>query len=179
MGLLFFNWFGYKLVLGHLEAVAYIQLEEKIDTRDYDEAALMEIRVPLNIPYQTAYSDFERHYGEIEVNGKHYSYVKRKIENGVLILKCLPNHAKQMITNAGNDLFRVMNNIDQDNGGNNPSPFSKIIKSLKAEYDPNPTEVMFAASINFLHVYALIQNTATNNGYTKVTEQPPDLIPFI
>src|SRR5688572_8694630 len=87
-------------------------LEAQFDRNDYDEAQLLEMRVPLNMPYQTYSSGFERIDGEIEVDGIHYKYVKRKIENGELVLLCLPNQAKMQIESASNAFYKLVNDLE-------------------------------------------------------------------
>ena len=172
--LLLFNWYGYRFVTTYLKKQADKQLEARIDVNDYNESQLIEIRVPLNMPYQNNSSDFERHYGEIEVNGKIYTYVKRKIEDGVLILKCLPNTEKQMIKNADNILFTANNGLDQEHNGKNNSPLNNIVKSLLGEYD----------SQQQIYDLKALQNINKNPFHTgasflkticlPVAEQPPE-----
>ena len=71
--ILFFNWYGYRIVTNILAKDADKQLEVQLDNNDYDESQLIEVRVALNMPYQNDQSDFERHYGEMEVDGKYYN----------------------------------------------------------------------------------------------------------
>ena len=82
------------------------ELEVKLDNNEYDERQLLEIKIPIQIPYLINDADFERHYGEIEIEGRFYSFVKRKVKDGFLILKCIPNSAKDQIKEAGNDYFK-------------------------------------------------------------------------
>lgn len=125
IALLFFNWYGYRIVIGMLAKDADRQLETRLDNNDYHESQLVEFRIPLNIPYQPSESPFERCYGEIEIAGKYYTYVKRKIENGQLILKCITNNTKEQIKAAGNDYFKRINGLQQpDRKTDNPA-FSK------------------------------------------------------
>lgn len=109
IGVFFFNWFGFRLLTGFMQHRADQHLEAKLDRNDYDERLLLEMRVPLNMPYQTASSGFERIDGEIEIDGIHYKYVKRKIENGELVLLCLPNQAKMRIQSARDEFFQLVN----------------------------------------------------------------------
>ena len=44
-------------------------LEALLDKSDYDESQLIELKVAMNLPYQTSRSSFERYDGEIELNG--------------------------------------------------------------------------------------------------------------
>ena len=97
-----------------MQRKADLQLEAKLDKNEYIESQLIVISVPINLPYQTDWVSFERCDGEIEVNGLHYKYVKRKIENGNLILKCIPNDAKERLEAAKNDIFKINNDLEQD-----------------------------------------------------------------
>ncbi len=114
LGILLFNWCGYRWVINQLQKKADVQLEAKLDKSDYDEAQLIEIKVPLNMPYQSDWASFQRYDGEVEVNGVHYKYVKRKVENGQLVLKCIPNEAKQHLQTARDDFFKLVNDLQLD-----------------------------------------------------------------
>jgi hypothetical protein len=150
------------------------QLEARLDLNDYDESELVEIKVELNIPYQYTWSNFERHSGEIELNGKIYTYVKRKIQDGYLILKCIPNIVKQNLRNADNILFAQNNGLDQERNGKNDCPFNNIFKYHVPDYDDDFTSYDLNAS----------QNSKKDLSYTKavffetvslpVSEQPPE-----
>jgi hypothetical protein len=88
-------------------------LETKLDHSDYDEAALIELRIPLNAPYLSGNStDFERFDGEIEIDGIHYKYLKRKVVNDELVLLCLPNESKNRIHNSRVEFFKLVNDLN-------------------------------------------------------------------
>ncbi|MBC7949955.1 MAG: hypothetical protein H7Y42_18870 [Chitinophagaceae bacterium] len=133
--LLFFNWYGYRIVISILNKNAVSILETRIDQSDYDESQLVEIRVSLNLPYQDRFTDFERHYGEIEIDGLAYTYVKKKIEGNVVIFKCIPNHIKQQIKSLDEGLTKA--NSGQDNGQADKSPSSPApnVKKVATDYD--------------------------------------------
>ena len=67
------------------------QLELALDNNVYDESELIVLKVAVHLPYQTSWSSYERYNGEIELNGIKYRYVKRKLANDTLYLKCIPN----------------------------------------------------------------------------------------
>jgi len=173
--LLVFNWYGYRFVTGYFQKKADTQLEAKIDLNDYDESQLMEIRVALDMPYQVSSSAFERHYGEIELNGKIYAYVKRKIENGYLVLKCIPNTVKENIKNADNILFTANNGLDQEHNGKSNSPLSNIFKSIFSDYDD------YSQNYNLKNVADNNQKplhtgiSFFNSVCLPVSEQPPEV----
>ena len=173
--LLLFNWYGYRFVTNYLQKKADHQLEAKLDVNDYDESQLIEIKVPLNMPYQSNWSEFERHYGEIEISGKIYTYVKRKIEDGNLILKCIPNTAKQTIKDADNILFTANNGLDQEHNGRNNSPLPTIFKTIFSDFDNCFVNYNFSILEN-LHKQSLQAGASFFKSISlPVSEQPPDL----
>lgn len=140
LGLLLFNWCGYRWVLNWMEQKANHQLEARLDSNDYDESQLIEITLPLNMPYLTTQAGFERCDGQVEVNGKHYNYVKRKIDNGQLVLKCIPNETKQRLQSAGDNFFKLVNDLQQDHPAKKSTDANTgAFKNLMGDYDNQST----------------------------------------
>jgi hypothetical protein len=104
---LLFNWYGYQPFTHWLEAKADAQMVTQLNEQQYDDAALITIEVPLNLPYTTNWPNFERVDGTIEHNGQHYNFVKRKLVNGIMIYKCIPNLQKDEITNSREQFFKL------------------------------------------------------------------------
>jgi len=92
-----------------IQQKADTKLEAKFDSNDYNEAALIEMKVPLDLPYQTDWKYFERCDGEITVDGQHYKYVKRKVQDGMLVVKCIANENKHRIESARDQFFQLAN----------------------------------------------------------------------
>ncbi len=130
--ILAFNLCGYRFIISFLQTKADAKLEARIDNSDYDESQLIEMRVTLNLPYQTRYTDFERHYGEINIDGKAYTYVKRKMEGDVLVLKCIANESKQQLRNTADNLAKSNSGQDQENNGKKQS---SSIKAFSGDFD--------------------------------------------
>ena len=130
--ILLFNLCGYRILINFLQQKADTKLETRIDNSEYDESQLIEIRVLMNMPYQQRYTAFERHYGEIEIDGKSYTYVKRKIEGDVLVLKCIANQSKEELNSIKNDLVKANSNTDMDHSGKNSQQksYAKNLMSL-------------------------------------------------
>lgn len=116
IALLVFNWYGYRLLMNYLGDKASFQLQAKLDRQQYDESQLVEIRVPLNMPYITDWDEFQSFEGETEINGVHYKYVKRKVERGELVLLCIPNEQKTILQDAKNNFFNLVNDLQQPTG---------------------------------------------------------------
>jgi hypothetical protein len=133
MLVLIFNLCGYRMVISLLQNDADNRLETLLDNNEYDESQLVEIRVALNMPYQQRYTEFERHYGEIQIDGKSYTYVKRKIEGDVVIFKCIANHSKQVLTTIKNDLAQTNSSADINTPGKQTP--NSLAKSFFSDYD--------------------------------------------
>ncbi len=176
LGILLFNWCGYRWVINLVQQNADTRLEAKLDRNDYDESQLLEIKVPLNMPYQTDWAGFERCDGEIEVNGLHYKYVKRKVQDGQLVLKCIPNQVKQRLESAKDDLFKINNDLQQDNAAKKTGvPAPTPVKNSLSDYDnlqQLSITALYAAASGSL--YNLYQPKVVNNLFHATPEQPPE-----
>jgi hypothetical protein len=91
-----FNLLGYRWLFSVIEKNATANLEQKIAAGKYSDEQLVEISIPLNMPYYSD-KDYENVYGETDWNGEHYRYVKRKVSGNTLYLLCLPNKEKQAL----------------------------------------------------------------------------------
>ena len=143
--ILLFNWFGYRLVMDYVQHKADTHFEIKLDNKEYDESVLIEVRVPVTLPYQTDWKEFERVSGEININGMHYKYVERKLEAGEMIYKCIPDTDKAKLLNARENFFKLVNDLQTqpDKKSNNPSPHS--YKTFSFDYCDKLTNWNFHA----------------------------------
>lgn len=165
---------GYKIWFYVAQQKSNQQLELAFDNDDYDPFELITIKVPLSLPYMSDQSSFERVDGEINIDGKIYKYVKRKIYNGELILLCLQDNNKMKLLNAKEEFFKYANdllNIPSKKSGNNSS-LPKIV--LSEYYSPSnewklPSLLMSRSSHNHYQTYYLPSGTHFK------PEQPPEL----
>src|SRR5688500_17653390 len=128
-----FNFYGYRWLLSYFEGMATTRLEQKLDAGEYDENSLIEVKIPVRLPYLASWNVYENFYGETEWNGEYYQYVKRKLSNDTLYLLCIPHNEKNRIQAAKTDYFKSINNLPFENG----SPQSQLpsfIKLLMSEF---------------------------------------------
>ena len=144
--ILIFNFWGYKWALSYLEQKATVRLEQKLDAGKYDASQLVEVKIPLNLPYYNEQSNYETFYGEVELNGQNYQYVKRKITGDTLFLLCIQHTEKNNIQLAKSDYFKSVNNLQHDGQqkGNQPA----AIKLMLSEFLANDNNQSFAASLD-------------------------------
>jgi hypothetical protein len=172
MLILLFNLCGYRMAINLLQQKADTKLEARLDKSEYDESQLIEIRVAMNLPYQQRYTEFERHYGEIEMDGKSYTYVKRKIEGDVLILKCIANQSKEKSQTIKNDLAKANSNSDMDHSGNDTQQKS-FAKNTLSDFDDQFMSQQPAASGSLTVSPFSNFKSAVPQGIATILLQPP------
>jgi hypothetical protein len=173
LAILSFNWFGYRLVSGLLQNKATAALQSQIDRSDYQDDQLLEIRVPLNTPYMAGTSSqFERVDGEIEVSGKTYRFVKRKVSNGELVLLCLRDENSSRFQQSRMDFFKLVNDLGHSSRGNNEK-HGNLVKAFVAEYSPEKNLWTLAAPAELQQNFSRIPDAKLSYSYYDVLKRPP------
>jgi len=177
MGILFFNWYGYKLLSFYLEGKANRQLEARLDEARYDESQLISIKVPSShLSYYNSSTQFERVDGQIEVGGVQYKYVKRRLFNDSLELLCIPNQTAMNLQTARNQFFQLVNDIQQHNGQGKKSDHS-----ISKNFSPTDYETVSSITVNQLDytikppMFRDLVPTLSSTHHLTI-EQPPDHI---
>jgi hypothetical protein len=114
-----------------MEKQATVRLEKKLDAGSYDVNDLVEVKIPLNLPYYTDWTGYEDFNGEAEYKGEIYQYVKRKVTADTLYLLCIPHTEKNDLQIAKSDFYKSANNLQHDGApqkGNQP-PAIKLMMS--------------------------------------------------
>lgn len=104
----------------------------QLDDKQYSDTELIEVKLPLHLPYLSNWNDYERIDGEMEYNGIYYNYVKRKVCNDTLFLLCLPNQSKTRFYHARHEYARQVNGAPSRD--NNDKPLVKKI-NITTEYN--------------------------------------------
>lgn len=159
-----------------MEGQADVKLEARLDRNDYDESQLIELRVPINLPYHNDWKEFERFSGSIEINGVHYNYVKRKVEKGELVLLCLPNDEKQQVQSARDQFFKLVNDLQQP-GANKKSDQNNntAFKNLLSEYQKENNNWLIDALVFTPVSLANTADRISTQHWGESPEQPPEL----
>ncbi len=165
-----FNTIGYRLWTEYAQNKADLNFETKLDNGHYNEEDLISIKVPLNLPYQTNWKEFERVDGEISLNGKVYKYVKRKVYNDTLILVCISHQEKTKLQEKANDYFGKVNGLP----GNETNKKAQAIKQLVSDYDVNH---QYKYSYNFKpsSSFLITKNEVCLQQYIPLIGQPPEV----
>jgi hypothetical protein len=172
LALFAFNTVGYRLWIEYVQARADAKLEAKLDKGSYNEDELITVKVPINLPYQTNWKEFERVDGEMDVNGIVYKYVKRIVYNDTLILLCIPHEEKTKLQEKANDYFGKVNDLP----GNDNNKKAEVFKQLTADYDVNNLSESLH-SLNKQTDFNLFNDASLMHQFIPPRGQPPEIFP--
>jgi len=171
LSLFLFNVIGYRLVFYYAQQKADAATETAFDNNSYSEKDLITIKVPISLPYQTNWKEFERVDGEVTLDGKLYKYVKRKVENGQLVLLCLPDEHKMRLQTARDDFFKLANDLttsaSKKSGSNVSAPNSL------SDYDKQHSEYSISSITSKATYEAPFNQALITVPFHNSPEQPP------
>ncbi|MEO6637366.1 MAG: hypothetical protein ABIN25_03750 [Ginsengibacter sp.] len=170
-----FNMFGYRFVVDYMQHKSDIRLVTQIDNNNYDQSQLIELKLPVHLPYQTSWASYERYDGEIEISGKLYKYVERKLSNDTLYLKCLPNTQKTNLETARNDFFKNTNDLSQNNSKKSGNSKTVVSKNIASDYDDYNNGYQLFAGGNAMHSFAAYMHLNLTSSPHISPAQPPDV----
>ena len=163
-----FNIIGYKAFFFYLEQQADIRIESKIQLLNEFDDRLITIKIPINLPYQTDWREFESIDGEMSFKGKTYKYVKRKVLRDTLILLCIDHTEKFQIEKKSADYFQKVNDITTETSK------KPVLKQVKTDYYQESKSLL--SSLPFIE--STVQNSfhyrlVISKGHLEKLEMPP------
>lgn len=170
-----FNIAGYRLFFGFAEQQASAQLAAQVERQAYDADEIITLAVPLTLPYQTDWTDWEQVRGEIEIDGIRYQYVQRKVEGGQMYLQCLPNKQQAKIESARDRFFQLANVFQDDNTQKGTSGSTvKFSKPALSDFDDQNASWSITVLPILEQVTASHNRISLSHPYLLVLGQPPD-----
>lgn len=149
--ILLFNMIGYRAWFYYAEKKADAAMEARLDKDQYDENELVSLSIPLYNPYQLEQKTFERVNGEININGKTYKYVKRKVSDGNLILLCIADNHKTVLKKAKTEFGNGVNDLTGNSKGTGRTGSQKNFNASDYINQCGSVIVWECASSNLIH----------------------------
>lgn len=106
-----FNVGGYYLVFLGLRHHSDALLSKKIEEDKVTDQDLLEIKIPVSLPYPVQQTGFERVDGKFEHRGTFYKLVKQKYEKDTLYVICLRDTTTKRIATAFKDYVSKTNDL--------------------------------------------------------------------
>lgn len=161
---------GYPVLFDFLQRRSGAKLTWRIDKNDFDESQLIELKVPLDMPYTTTWSEYERLEGEITINGQHHNFVKRKVSGDTLYLLCIPNIQKDKLVVSEKEYGKNVNDFD----GSEKNETAKK-ENIQLQYLDNLQEYLFASIDAANNKPTSFINTITPQFYLDNPGKPPQI----
>ena len=165
-----FNIAGYQFVFNYFIDRSDVLASQKFDEHLYADGLLTEVKIPLNLPYMQDMAAYERVDGNVEVDGIHYNYVKRKISGDTLYILCQPNYTKTKLVNEKIELVGGVNDLPVNKQLPAPS-----VKKLICQADYNLSDHAYHADTRFTIIPSPIAFNSSKLPavFPDVAAQPP------
>jgi hypothetical protein len=141
LAIMLFNSVGYQVLSHFLQERATQQVQAQIDAGSYEPTALLELSVSMNLPYTTDWTDWEKMEGDVQIDGIHYRYVERKLADGRMYVRCLPNTPKQTVLNARDAFFKMA--YDANKQTENKKSSGVFVSNYIGDYDDACQQLSF------------------------------------
>lgn len=173
LAVMVFNLVGYRLLFSYMDNKVQANMVKQLDENTYTADGLLEVKIPLQLPYTTNWKSFERFDGVIELNGVSYSYFERKISNDTLVLHCVPNLQRDHLKKAQKDFARAVNDFQHPQGHKDEVP--SLIKSLLLEFTGQHITYDYNVCAIKQTAYVTVNDALITSRFLASPEQPPEL----
>lgn len=168
-----FNVIGYRVFFYFLERGADMRIEARLEKLTEEDRSLITVKIPIRLPYQTDWQDFEKTEGEVTVNGSVYRYVKQRVYRDTLILLCINDHDKSRLIKGTADYFEKVNDLSAEN---NKKP---VFKQSISDYIVDVSTVRFGSFESLITSYPVASESSCFAGYLRKIKIPPRSLVFI
>lgn len=166
-----FHLTGYQSFFRYYINQSNQQVELRAEKGRYADAELETIKIKLNLPYLSDWTDYERCDGDVEINGSHYNCVKRKVSQDTLYLLCLPNEIKTQLYKTRMDYAAKANDFPAEKQNKNSTVKKTLIQEGRKVQPMQFSFISFDESKNTVSVSLCSGICKT---YIPCIGQPPE-----
>lgn len=173
LAVLVFNMGGYMLLFQYSIHESDQFANEQISKGFYKPDELVEIKIPVRMPYVQEQRQYENISGQIQLRGNCYNYVALKMTRDTMYVKCVPNYTKTKLVN--DNVINAKEVSDSPLAKKNHTP---PVKKSGIDNEYNCTIALFnlAVPARALHIPFIYAEPKTLNVYLSALGQPPDLV---
>ncbi len=164
---------GYTLVFQYFINRADSQMDKQVYGSKIENANLILLKVPVNMPTVTDWTDYETVAGQIQVKDAYYNYVRLKMTHDTMYFVCLANKAKTNLVKANKITANQIADVPVSKKSADPL-FKKI--TVLSEYNLQSFEYnhsIFGAALTNSHRAV---SACVSNPYIESPGKPPNLI---
>jgi hypothetical protein len=112
--------------------------------------------------------------GEIEINGIHYNYVKYRMYEDSVEYLCIPNQAKTKLSNARDEFYKLVNDLQHPSQNKKPGSSETNIKSFLSEFCKEQDNWSFPAFVQDQSIKGSFYLAELSKPALLPQELPPD-----
>jgi hypothetical protein len=161
---------GYVLVFQYLINQADSKMVKQVYDSKIDDHRLVLLKIPVNMPTITDWTDYETVAGQIQLKDAYYNYVKLKMTRDTMYLVCYANTAKTRLVKANIISAKEFSDV----------PMSKktdaIAKKLitLSEYNLYAFNYQYSLTGNIVKPSYFTPSSELNNPYISSPGKPPN-----
>lgn len=171
---LIFNWAGYRLFFALVQSSHNRNLSAQFDKDEYNDDQLVSVKIHYPLPYIVNSSGFERWDGEIDIDGKLYKYVKRRILKDSIEFLCVPDDRTMNLQAAKGEFFKMANDLQQSKSSRQSDSHQlPVFKNILSEFCQEIEEwemLNMESNLAYNYYHPIIYN----DFFSNTSEQPPD-----
>lgn len=123
---------GYALVFQYYIHESDVQMVKQLFDNKIDNAKLIEIKMPVNMPTIQDWTEYEEIVGQIQLKDAYYNYVRLKMTRDTMYFICVANTTKTRLVTANIITAKQISDVPFSKKGQ--EPVSKKVNAL-SEYN--------------------------------------------
>lgn len=126
-----FNVGGYYVVFWGLRFHTDQKLSERVNANLYDADEIVELKIPVTLPYPIQDQGFQPVDGRFEHKGEHFKLIKHKFENDTLYVVCIRDFETGRLVKTMKSYVELANGFDGNSHNQQALNYlSKLIKDF-------------------------------------------------
>lgn len=122
-----FNVGGYYILFWGLRHRSHLQLTARLDAERYSHDELVELKIPVTLPYPVQAQEFRRVDGRFEHGGEIYKMVKHKLENDTVYILCIKDLQEKKLVKTMTEFGKKANDLP----ASSKNPLNMLFKMMK------------------------------------------------
>lgn len=118
------------------------QMVKQIFENKIDKTKLIELKIPVNMPTISDWTDYEEIVGQIQLKDAYYNYVRLKMTRDTMYFICLQNTDKTRLVSANVITVKEISDVPVSKKGQ--APVTKKVNTL-SEYNLQSFKYSYAA----------------------------------
>lgn len=167
-----FNLGGYTLLYQYFIHRADVQMVKQVYDNKLDNTKLVELKIPVNMPTITDWSDYEVVAGQIQLKDAYYNYVRLRMTRDTMYFICFANTTKTRLVKANLITAKEISDVPLTKKSDGAS---KKVNSL-SEYNLQPFQYQYTVTGTLVTPGYRSVTARLNDPYIESPGKPPNFI---